>query len=95
MDGVIIMKNTFSWPNFERSFHIWYQIKAVLNILTFSKWPPFRGCITHYININDTGSLLYQPDSHEHFQKFLFLIDALLQISSMLRWEKMTYFLTR
>ena len=31
----------FSWHNLGRSFHIWGQIAAVLNISKFSKWPPF------------------------------------------------------
>ena len=31
----------FSWHNLGRSFHIWGQIAAVLNISKFSKWPSF------------------------------------------------------
>ena len=31
----------FSWHNLGRSFHIWGQNAAVLNISKFSKWPPF------------------------------------------------------
>ena len=31
----------FFWQNLGRSFHIWGQIEAVLNISKFSKWPPY------------------------------------------------------
>ena len=37
IDDVITMKNTFSGPILDDFFHIWYQIDAVFNILTFSK----------------------------------------------------------
>ena len=40
IDDVIIMKILF-WQNLGRSFHIWGQIEAVLNISKSSKWPPF------------------------------------------------------
>ena len=40
IDDVTIMKILF-WHNLGRSFHIWGQIEAVLNVSKFSKWPPF------------------------------------------------------
>ena len=33
----------FFLHNLEWFFHFWCQIEAVFNILTFSKWPPFKG----------------------------------------------------
>ena len=40
-------ENYFFWHNLGRSCHIRYQIEAVFNILTFSKWVPFWGRNEH------------------------------------------------
>ena len=48
---------------------MWCQIEAVLNILTFSKWPPFWGP-TNFFTRSDTGSWMFQQHSHEHFRQF-------------------------
>ena len=69
----------FFWHNLGRSFHIWSQIEAVLNISKFLKWPPFWARQTFFTG-SYTGNWIYQNDSHEHFRHFELLIDAVTQI---------------
>ena len=68
-DDVIPVKNTFLY-NLGRSFHIWGQIEAVFDVSKFSKWPPFWGRDKLFTGSN-TGSWIYQQDSHERFRYFL------------------------
>ena len=65
------------------SFHLWCQIEAVFNIVTFSKWPPFWGGDEIVIG-SDTGIWTCYKDYHEHLWHGQYLIDALTQIRSEL-----------
>ena len=91
IDDVIIMKVLF-WHNLGRSFHIWGQIEAVLNIQNFSKWPPFRA-LDNLFTRSYIGSWIIQKDSHEHFWHVELLIDALAQIlTEIYQFQNLTYF---
>ena len=59
IDDVIIMKILFL-HNLGRSFYICGQIEAVFDS---SKWPPFSARDKLFTG-SDTGSLIYQKDSH-------------------------------
>ena len=63
--------------NLGQSFHIWGQTDAVFHI---SKLPPFWVRDQLFYQKYNTGSWIYQQDSHEHFQYFELLIDALAEI---------------
>ena len=94
IDDVIIMKIRFLWHNLGRSFHIWGQIEAVINISKFSKWPLFRAR-EHFFTGSYAGSWIYQTDSHEHFQHFELLVDAVAQIlTEIYQFQNLTYFVT-
>ena len=84
----------FFLHNLGRSYHIWGQIEAVLNISKFSKWPLFWARDKLFTG-SYTGSWIDQKDSHEHFQHFELLIDALAQIlTEIYHFQNLTYFVT-
>ena len=68
------------WHNLGRSSHSWGQIEAVFNISKFSKWPAFWGRDKLFFTGSNTGSCIYEQDSHEHFRYFELLIDAVAEI---------------
>ena len=93
INDVIIM-NILFWHNLRRSFHIWGQIEALFNISKFSKWPLFWARDKLFTGSN-TGSWIYQKDSHEHFRHFELLVDALAQIlTEIYQFQNLTYSVT-
>ena len=93
IDDVIIMKILF-WHILRRSFHIWGQIEAVLNIQNFQIGRHFE-LATNFFTGSYTGSWIYQKDSHEHFRYFELLINALAQIlTEIYHFQNLTYFMT-
>ena len=90
-------KILFFWHNLGLPSQIWCQLKVVVNILTFSKWLPFRARDKPFYR-NDTGSWIYEQDSHDHFKHFEYSIDAIADILTAIRqfkflvsfWDLMT-----